>query len=128
MFEEQSLISITVKRVEGGIVSNYLADHLELDGLLHISEAQGSFIMDPIINSEETEIENAVAPVFVAAGSGITPIMAMLESMAQRTTLTKATLISAARSKDDVIFEQRLMELKAAHPYFVMITHFATEA
>ena len=128
MFEEQSLVSITVKRVEGGIVSNYLADHLELDGLLHISEAQGSFIMDPIINSEETAIENAVAPVFVAAGSGITPIMAMIESMAQSSTLNKATLIYAARSKDDVIFEQRLMELKAAHPDFVMITHFATEA
>ena len=31
MFEKESLISITVKRVEDGLVSNYLADNLELE-------------------------------------------------------------------------------------------------
>ena len=128
MFDEQSLISITVKRVEAGTVSNYLADHLELDALLHISEARGSFTLDSVIKPQETALEEAGAPLFVAAGSGITPIMSMIESLAERNALNGATLIYAARSKDDVIFKHRLMQLKAAHPGFTMMMHFATEA
>lgn len=128
MFEKEALISITVKRVEDGLVSNYLADNLEPNALLHISEARGAFIMDTVPKSQPTTAGQNDAPLFVAAGSGITPIMSMIESLAVRNLLKDAVLIYATRSPEDVIFEQRLMQLKTANPGFVVIKHFSTEA
>lgn len=128
MLEKESLISITVKRVEDGLVSNYLADNLEPDALLHISEARGTFTMETGTQSKPIRIDINRPPLFVAAGSGITPIMSMIESLVECHSLNDATLIYAARSKGDVIFEQRLKKLKTAHPDFTMVMHVATEA
>lgn len=131
MFERESLISITVKRVEDGVVSNYLADYLEPDDLITISEARGAFVMDSVTKppqSTSDSLGSTGAPLFVAAGSGITPIMSMIESLAEQHSLNDALLVYAARSPEDVIFEPRLMQLKAEHPGFVMIHHFANHA
>lgn len=128
MFENESLISITVKRVEDGIVSNYLADYLEPDDLLTISEARGAFVMDSVTKPQRAISDSSGAPLFVAAGSGITPIMSMTESLAEQHLLNDVVLVYAARSPEDVIFEHRLMQLKAEHPGFVVICHFANDA
>lgn len=128
MFEKESLISITVKRVEDGLVSNYLADNLEPDAVIHISEARGAFTMDTVAKSQPTTADNNAVPLFVAAGSGITPIMSMIELLAERNLLNDAVLVYAARSPEDEIFEKRLMELNTANPGFFITKHFATEA
>ena len=128
-------IRITVKRVAGGRVSNYLHDHLLVGQLLHISQPAGDFTMlEPVGAGND--------PLFIAAGSGITPIMAMIESLAgqeknlangtneiESLCLTKATeqqpfaLIYVVHAEADVIFAKRLAELAEMIANFSLHVH-----
>lgn len=120
LFEQQGLISITVKRVEDGLVSNHLADALEIGSMLHLSEAKGEFILDP------TSTEDQSKPLFIAAGSGITPIMAMILGLAEFDALDNVVLIYVVRRKEDLIFNQRLSALADANPGFTYLPHFSS--
>ncbi len=118
MFEGQRLVSITVKRVAGGVLSNYMHDHLAVGAIVHLSQARGAFVL---ANEEKTDTYPAPlhpAPLFVAAGSGITPVMAMIEALAASGQLARAVLIHAARYERDLIFHKRLAALARAHPEF----------
>jgi stearoyl-CoA 9-desaturase NADPH oxidoreductase len=120
MFERQGLVSITVKSVEGGLVSNHLPNALHIGSLLHLSEARGEFVR------EATQGKDQPAPLFIAAGSGITPVMAMIEAMAEASTLDTAVLIYVVRCKEELIFDQQLSALAQANSGFRYITHFSS--
>jgi ferredoxin-NADP reductase len=131
LFEREGLISITVKCVEGGIVSNYLADALRLNKVLHISEARGTFVLA----SDELDQKNSQkpktkagatrAPLFVAAGSGITPIMAMIEALDASNALGNATLVYAVNAEQELIFAERLHVLQERNPGFKLLPHYS---
>ena len=53
---------------------------------------------------------------FISAGSGITPIMSMLRSLADRGAIADVVHVHSARSADGVIFARELGELDASHP------------
>lgn len=101
------LVSITVKRVPGGRVSNWLHDHLEVGDVLYLSEAAGAFVV-PTPAPERL--------LFVAGGSGVTPILAILEDLASRDLLGDAVLVDYARSAADLIGRSRLDALQARAP------------
>ncbi len=133
-FKEHGIISITVKRVSGGRVSNYLHDHFTVGQLLHISPPAGDFVMDLLASDgaasrDESvpvmDVECAVgSSLFIAAGSGITPIMSMIESLAAASALAKPlTLIYVVRSSADVIFAERLTEIAALQSNFSFVIH-----
>src|ERR687896_675901 len=50
-------------------------------------------------------------PLFISAGSGVTPIMSMLRALDQEDKLDDAVLVHSARHPDDVIFCDFLMSL-----------------
>lgn len=116
LFEREGLISITVKCVEGGAVSNYLADALRLDKVLHISEARGTFVLAS---------EQERAPLFVAAGSGVTPVMAMIEALAASNALGNARLVYAVNAEQELIFAKRLHALQERNPGFELLPHYS---
>ncbi|MEM7136514.1 MAG: ferredoxin--NADP reductase [Myxococcota bacterium] len=99
---------IAVKRVEGGRVSNWMNDHLEVGSTVKVSVPEGRFVLDP-----ETRPS---APLFLfAAGSGITPIIALLKS-ALVTTERPITLLYANRDLGSAIYAEELARLVEAHP------------
>jgi ferredoxin-NADP reductase len=101
----QRLVSITVKRVPGGVVSSFLHDHVGEGAIVHLGAAAGDFTTDttePLL--------------LVAGGSGITPVMSILRERAARNAVGDVVLLSCARSADDVIFGAELASLAAAHP------------
>jgi ferredoxin-NADP reductase len=53
---------------------------------------------------------------FISAGSGITPIMSMLRSIAHAGKLDDVVHLHSARTEAEVIFGRELRELAAAHP------------
>jgi ferredoxin-NADP reductase len=67
---------ITVKRVPGGLISNFLLDQLLPGMLLHASSPQGGFTLPATLRSDTPLI-------FVAGGSGITPVYSMLRALAR---------------------------------------------
>ena len=70
-------IAITVKRQPGGTVSNWLHDHIHVGDTLALEPPAGGFVLpDPLPQHL----------LMLSAGSGITPVMAMLRALAQTAT------------------------------------------
>src|SRR5690349_3942453 len=65
------LISITVKAVPDGKVSNHLVHRARPGTLVHLEQATGDFVLDP----------TATKLLFVTAGSGVTPVIGMLRNL-----------------------------------------------
>ncbi len=100
-------LTIAVKRVEGGRVSNWMNDAVDEGTRLRVSVPEGRFVLDP-----ETR---ATAPLFLfAAGSGITPILSLLKS-ALSTTKRSVILFYANRDQNSVIYREELARLATEH-------------
>ena len=91
-------LRISVKREQGGVVSNYLHDQVQVGDVLDVFAPAGFFVLD---NSDKPLV-------LMAAGVGITPIMAMLEQAlnTQRT----ITLIHCTRSPQLQPFRAQLLQ------------------
>lgn len=110
-------IAITVKAVVDGTVSNYLVHRATVGTLVHLDQAAGDFVLP------------AAAPdklLFVAAGSGITPIMGILRNLADSTD-TDAVVVHCAPTPDDMIFAGELRELAARGRIRLIEVHTATD-
>jgi ring-1,2-phenylacetyl-CoA epoxidase subunit PaaE len=106
---EGSRLSVTVKRVEGGLVSNYLLDNLKVGQEMEVMEPLGNFNLVP-------EADKSRHIILFGAGSGITPLMSMLRAALREEPNTKVTLLYGNRDEDSVIFKQQLQELQSANP------------
>ncbi len=97
---------ITVKRLQQGAVSTYLHDQVEEGMLLYASMPRGTFTL-PANLQPDTPL------VFVAVGSGITPIMGMLSALARLSPehRPQVQLHYAARSPVEMIYRAELQRL-----------------
>lgn len=96
-----SNIKITVKKHTGGTVSSWLFDSAEIGTELGISEANGQFHLPQ---------QTPGKLLFIAAGSGITPIMSMLRYLKNTGNKSEITLLYYVRSKSDIIFKEELLK------------------
>lgn len=97
-------VEITAKRVSQGCASVYLNDRAPVGMTVEAHGAFGQFCFD------ETRHQNVV---LLAAGSGITPMMAMLRYMDDLCLETNVTLLYCVRTSRDIIFRDELEELRA---------------
>jgi len=125
VFEEQGLISITVKAIHDGRVSNFINDSLVESQVLHISEAMGSFTLPQV----DTEAQNPVAidpMLFIAAGSGVTPIKSMIEHYVHRVESgyfvpQSVQLVYYSNTDEDGIFIDQLQALAERYEYLSVV-------
>lgn len=96
---------ITVKRIEAGRCSNQLNDTIREGDELRVLGPSGNFTVEP-------RSVNARQLVMIAGGSGITPIMSILETVLRVERGSRVTLIYGNRGWDDVIFRARLEALR----------------
>lgn len=96
-------IEITPKRVPKGCASVFLNDRATLGLTVEASGPFGQFCFD------ENKHQRMV---LIAAGSGITPIMAMLRYIDDLNLPTHVTLLYCVRTERDIIFQNDLAELK----------------
>lgn len=104
-------ISITVKAVPDGKVSNHLVHVARPGTLVHLEQATGDFVLD----LTETRL------LFVTAGSGVTPVIGMLRNLfpvtdsgvvdLPRSTELDIVVVHVAPSEPDSIFLDNLREL-----------------
>ena len=97
-------VHVTVKRIEDGWVSNHLNDTIQAGDELAVLGPSGNFTVEP-------RHVNARHLVMIAGGSGITPIMSILETVLRLEGGSRVTLIYGNRGWDDVIFRDRLAAL-----------------
>lgn len=109
-----------VKRVDGGLVSNYLIDEVTEGDEIEIVPPLGNFILD-----ETCSLEKDV--VFLAAGSGITPIYSMIDfvksSAKDWPSCPSLHLLYLNKSEEDIIFKK---DLSTESSVPLRIQHFLT--
>ncbi|WP_157115255.1 hybrid-cluster NAD(P)-dependent oxidoreductase [Paracoccus contaminans] len=100
-------ITITVKRVPGGRVSNWLHDNLRPGALVRAQGPRGSFVRPAT---------GAPRYLFLSGGSGITPVMSMLREIADRAEPADVVFMHAGRSPRDLVFRDELALLASRMP------------
>ena len=104
---EEPQLAVTVTALPGGAVSGVLAHRTPVGTLLRVGPPAGEFVLpDPVPEKL----------LFVTAGSGITPVMAMLRDLAatRPDTLAGAVLVHCDRTPDDLVFGPQLRALAAS--------------
>jgi 3-ketosteroid 9alpha-monooxygenase subunit B len=94
--------TVTVKRVPGGKMSNWMNDTLAPGDTIDVMPPAGLFVL----RAAETPI------VAFAGGSGITPVLSIIKT-ALTTTAREIMLVYANRGSDSVIFADVLERLRA---------------
>ena len=102
---EAPRVSITVKRVLGGLVSNHLLDTVRVGQRIEVMNPLGNFTLKPSPKA-------ARSLVLVGAGSGITPLMAMLKAVLKGEPASHVLLIYGNRNEEQVIFQSQLAQLE----------------
>ncbi len=87
---------ITVKRVDNGLVSNYLLDEVNRGDTLVSSGPAGNFYFNPLIHKK--------IMVCIAGGSGITPFMSMVREIIECGLDRTVYLFYGNKTTDDIIF------------------------
>jgi glycine betaine catabolism B len=90
------VLEITVKRVPGGLVSNWLPDNLKVGDRIEVAGPKGKFHLLP------GAIPRKV--LFLGAGSGITPVMSMSRWLCDVAADVDIQMFNSVRSPDDIIF------------------------
>ncbi|WP_051243105.1 hybrid-cluster NAD(P)-dependent oxidoreductase [Azohydromonas australica] len=105
-------ISITVKRVEGGKVSNWLHDHLKPGSAVRGTGPSGTFTLPG----------PAEGPyLLVSGGSGITPVMSMVRALADARRHPDIVFLHAARTPADLVFRDELLYRAKVTPNFRLL-------
>ncbi|TXK36755.1 ferredoxin--NADP reductase [Pontibacter qinzhouensis] len=102
-------LSLTVKRVRGGAVSNFLIDQARVGQEIKVMDPLGHFYF-----SLQPESKRHV--LLFGAGSGITPLMSILKTVLREEPGSKVTLLYGNRNEDTVIFRQPLAQLQTLFP------------
>jgi len=105
-------LTLTVKRVAGGRVSNWMLDRVGEGDVLALTRPAGVFTL----RSRTTPI------VAFAGGSGITPVFSLVKSTLA-TTARRVRLLYANRDAASVIFRAELDDLERAHPDRLQVDH-----
>lgn len=95
-------ISITVKRVPDGRASGWLHDNMKEGSELTVFGPNGEFTCFAA---------PAEKMLFIAAGSGITPLMSMLRWLSDTLSPCDVVFLDFVRSTDDVIYRQELAHI-----------------
>ncbi|WP_433833737.1 ferredoxin--NADP reductase [Flavobacterium anhuiense] len=99
-----STLDVTVKRVPGGIVSNYINDMVKVDDVIEVQEPLGDFI---------SEFDEKVKSVlFWGVGSGITPLYSMIKQILIQQPEVNVYLIYGNKLESSVIFKDQLVRLR----------------
>ena len=94
---------ITVRRVENGLVSNYLLDDVKRGDTLVSSGPAGNFYFNPLIHKKTM--------VCIAGGSGITPFMSMIREIIECALDRTVYLFYGNKTTDDIIFDSEFGRL-----------------
>ena len=98
------LLTITVKRVPGGLVSNWLYENMVEGAECYVSGPAGDFTC---LNHPAPKL------LLLSGGSGVTPMMSMLRWLSDTMSQADVVFINNVRTPADIIFERELQIISA---------------
>jgi ring-1,2-phenylacetyl-CoA epoxidase subunit PaaE len=109
-------ISVAIKRDLGGMFSTWATSELAAGDTLDVMSPQGTF-------TSTLDALDGKHIVGIAAGSGITPLMALAHTVLARSATSEFELVYTNRSTLDVMFLEELAELKDRYPARLALHH-----
>ena len=113
---EPGRISVAIKRDLGGAFSTWATSELRPGDAIDVMSPQGTFTLDP----QRMQDRHIVG---IAAGSGITPLMALASSVLAASPTSSFTLVYTNRTAVDVMFLEELADLKDRYPARLALHH-----
>lgn len=112
---DPSRVTVTIKRVDGGKVSSAIHATAAAGEVIEVLGPSGAF----------TVPDAAGDLVLLGGGSGITPLMSITRSVLEGTSSTdrRVFLVFGNRSEEEIIFDEALRKLVAAHPDRLFVKH-----
>ncbi len=101
-------LRIAIKRVPGGLFSNFAAEHWQAGATVEVMPPAGRFVLPPSDGAPRQLL-------MLAAGSGITPMLAMIKQALDVEPHTHVTLVYGNRGLDSILFAGELEDLKDRH-------------
>ena len=117
---DEGQLKVTVKRIAGGLFSNWANDNLRPGDHLDVMPPHGSFTWE-----FQPEAHNHY--VGFAGGSGITPVMSLLKTALTAEPESRFTLFYGNRDSSSVIFLEELARLKNRYMERLQVHHFLAE-
>ena len=108
---------VTVKRIGGGLFSNWVGDQLKVGDTLEVMVPHGSF-------TTEFDPDASRHLVGIAGGSGITPVISLIRTLLGIEPRSRFTLLYGNRDSSSVIFLEALAGLKDKYLGRLEIYHF----
>ena len=94
-------ITVTVKRLKGGLVSNHINSNLKAGDTVEVMKPEGRFFTPLDASQRKTYF-------LFAAGSGITPIISIAKTTLEQEPQSSVALLYGNRNEDSVIFKEEL--------------------
>jgi ring-1,2-phenylacetyl-CoA epoxidase subunit PaaE len=111
---------VTVKRIAGGVFSNWVGDNLKAGDTIEVMPPHGSFTSDFSAGRRRHLVG-------IAGGSGITPVMSLLRTTLKEEPESRFTLLYGNRDSGSIIFLEELANLKDRHMDRLELYHFLAE-
>lgn len=114
-------LRISVKRIPGGVASNYVHDVLKQGDIVEISPPIGNLVI-----SEPEALKNVV---FLSGGIGITPVISLSKQVLSQAPNAKATLAYSTHTAKNHPFAKEFAEISAlSNGNFNVVNYFSRDA
>jgi ring-1,2-phenylacetyl-CoA epoxidase subunit PaaE len=113
------MLEVTIKRVNGGIVSNYIHDMVKVGDSLEVIPPMGDFVYERTFPVDRINLW--------ATGSGITPLYSIAKSVLADESGPEIHLFYGNRNAESTIFLDQIKSLSELHPKRFFAKHFHTQ-
>ena len=112
-------LTVAIKRDLGGLFSTWAIDNLRAGMALDVMSPEGTF-------TAQVVLDRPAHYVAIAAGSGITPVLALIQSTLSADRANRFSLVYSNRTAMDTMFVDELADLKDKYPVQLALYHVLT--
>ncbi len=116
----ENRLAVTVKKVPGGKVSNYLHDQAQVGDTLEIAPAAGRFYTELNPDKRRTYY-------IFGAGSGITPLLSIIKTTLESEPMSAIFLLYGSRNEENIIFRDELDNLSERYAGQLHVEHILSQ-
>lgn len=109
-------LRVGVRRVKGGVFSNWIHEQVKPGQQLEVMAPQGRFFVPLQPQAQRHHLG-------IAGGSGITPVLSILKTVLGREPLSRCTLIYGNRQLRSTMFKEELEDLKNRYMARLVLHH-----
>lgn len=111
-----TFIGVTIKRLAGGKLSTFIHSNWKTGDAVDVAAPEGNFML-------QADHDKKRKHCFIAAGSGITPIVSMIKTLMEEEPMSQAFLLYGSRNENNIIFKETLDSIETKYAGQVKVVH-----